>query len=81
MKSLVLYRKVCNTVYCCGLDILEHNTRERIKELCAAGNAEIGDDRDDRYVICEIEGNCWDYSRDELAYLCKCYCEQMEDDE
>ena len=43
MKSLVLFRKVCNMVYCCELDV-----------------------------------DWQKYSREELAYLCERYCEQMD---
>lgn len=46
MKSLILFRKVCNMVYCCGLDIPQWKTREKIKQLCEAGNnnkKQVGD--------------------------------------
>ena len=79
MKSLVLFRKVCNMVYCCGRDIPQWKTRERIKQLCEAGNNGIGENREDRFVVCELDIDWQKYSREELAYLCERYCEQMED--
>ena len=78
MKSLVLFRKVCNMVYCCGLDILQWKTRERIKQLCEAGKNDISEDREDRFVVCELDVDWQKYSREELAYLCERYCEQKD---
>lgn len=75
MKSLVLYDKNDGVARCCGLDI--YDCRENIKELCYEANAELNDAGEDKYIVCEIDGNCRDYPRDELAYLCKRYCEQM----
>lgn len=62
MKSLVLFRKVCNMVYCCGLDIPRWKTRERIKQLCEAGNNGIGENREDRFVVCELDVDWQEHS-------------------
>ena len=79
MKSLVLFRKVCNMVCCCGLDIPQWKTRKRIEQLCRAGNNSIGEDREDGFVVCELDVNWQNYSSDELAHLCEQYCKQTED--
>ena len=65
-------------VYCCGLDIPQWKTRERIKQLCDACNNGIGENREDRFVVCELDVDWQKYSREELAYLCERYCEQMD---
>ena len=78
MKSLILFRKVCNMVYCCGLDIPQWRTREKIKQLCEAGNNDIGEDREDRFVVCELGIDWQKHSIEELARLCEDYCKQME---
>ena len=78
MKSLVLFRKVCNMVYCCGLDIPQWRTREKIKQLCEAGNNNIGEDREDRFVVCELDIDWQKHLIEELARLCEDYCKQLE---
>ena len=79
MKSLVLFRKIYNTVHCCCLYTPGSDTKEQIEQLCVAGNSSLGKDAIDKYIVCEIDGNCWDYQREELACLCESYCKQMED--
>ena len=78
MKSLVLYRKVYNTVHCCCLYTQVSDAKERIEQLCEAGNSPLGEDAIDKYIVCEIDGDWRDYPTDEITCLCKRYCEQME---
>ena len=78
MKSLILFRKVCNMVYCCGLDIPQWKAREKIKQLCEAGNNDIGGDREDKFVVCELDIDWQKYSIEELAHLCEDYCKRMD---
>lgn len=78
MKSLILFRKVCNMVYCCGFDIPQWRTREKIKQLCEAGNNNIGEDREDRFVVCELDIDWQKHSIEELAHLCEDYCKRMD---
>ena len=75
MKSLVLFRKIYNTVHCCCLYTPGSNTKERIEQLCVAGNSPL-----DKYIVCEIDGDWRDYPTDEIRYLCKQYCKQMENE-
>ena len=75
MKSLILYDKIKKIVLCCGLDI--YDCRDKIEKLCLKANSERNNAKKDRYIVCEIDGNCWDYPRDELVHLCECYCKQM----
>ena len=76
MKSLVLYDKKDGVVWCCGLDI--YDCRGTIENLCYKANSELNNSGEDKYIVCEIDGNCWDYQREELACLCDRYCEQMD---
>ena len=76
MKSLVLYDKKDGVVLCCGLDI--YDCRGKIENLCYKANSELNNSGEDKYIVCEIDGNCWDYPREELAYLCERYCEQRD---
>ena len=46
--------------------------------MCEAGNNGIGENREDRFVVCELDVDWQKYSREELAYLCERYCEQMD---
>ena len=43
-----------------------------------AGNNGIGENREDRFVVCELDVDWQRYSREELAYLCERYCEQKD---
>ena len=77
MKTLILFRKVYNMVYCCGLDIPQWRTRGKIKQLCEAGYNNIGEDREDRFVVCELDIDWQKHSIEELAHLCEDYCKRM----
>ena len=80
MKSLVLYCKVYNTVHCCYLYTQGSEAKERIEQLCKAGNSPLGKDAIDKYIVCEIDGDWRDYPTDEIQYLCEQYCKQMENE-
>ena len=45
---------------------------------CEAGNNGIGENREDRFVVCELDVVWRKYSREELVYLCERYCEQKD---
>ena len=49
-----------------------------LRQLCYKANSELNNSGEDKYIVCEIDGNCWDYQREELAYLCERYCDQMD---
>ena len=51
MKSLVLFRKIYNTVHCCCLYTPGSDTKERIEQLCVAGNSPLGKDAIDKYKV------------------------------
>lgn len=72
MKSLTLYRKVDNTVYCCCLCTLGSDARKRIKQMCVAANSSLGKDASNKYAVCEIDGDWRDYTTDEIICFCKC---------
>lgn len=80
MKSLVLFRKIYNTVHCCYLYTPGSDTKEQIEQLCVAGNSSLGKDAIDKYIVCEIDGDWRDYPTDEIQYLCEQYCKQMENE-
>lgn len=80
MKSLVLFRKIYNTVHCCCLYTPGSDTKEQIEQLCVAGNSSLGKDAIDKYIVCEIDGDWRDYPTDEIQYLCEQYCKRMENE-
>ena len=80
MKSLVLFRKIYNTVHCCCLYTPGSDTKGQIEQLCVAGNSSLGKDAIDKYIVCEIDGDWRDYPTDEIQYLCEQYCKQMENE-
>lgn len=80
MKSLVLFRKIYNTVHCCCLYTPGSDTKKQIEQLCIAGNSPFGKDAVDKYIVCEINGDWRDYPTDEIQYLCEQYCKRMENE-
>ena len=59
MKSLVLYRKVYNTVYCCCLYTQGSDAKEKIEQLCEAGNSPLGKDTIDKYMVMRLPIRIW----------------------